>query len=633
MVTTTWSQTAGMTSETGTDNIEDYAEQAEASKDAAAASETAAASSASAASTSASSASTDAASALSSKNAAATSETNAATSETNAASSSATASTAATNASTSASNSASSATASANSASAAATSETNAATSETNAAASETAAAGSATSASTSETNAATSATNAAASETAAATSETNAATSEANAATSETNAATSETNAATSETNAASSATAAASSASAASSSATSASNAQTAAESARDATLAAYDNFDDRYLGAKSSTPTVDNDGNALVAGSLYFDTVSGAMKVYTGSAWVAAYVSGTDYLPFSGGTMTGDIAYGDNVKATFGASADLQVYHNSFHSIIADVGSGDLLLRGANVKVQSSDGSSDLITAFPTGAVNLNYDGSSKLATSSTGVNVTGTVVADGLNVDVADGYGVNLGGGSGSFSEASYYWAQGQRASFGYDGSAVSISDKNQSGATSSKSLRVSLGGADRLLINHSTGDISFYEDTGTTAKFFWDASAERLGIGTTSPATKLDVAGDAAITNSGHFLVGKTSRDSTNTVGAELKDTGEVMATVNDSVASYLNRKTSHGDIVQFRKDNIAVGGIGSTSGGLYVDFGNWTITESGGSLYFATGGTNKMKLDASGNLDVVGSVNSNATIS
>jgi len=46
-----------------------------------------------------------------------------------------------------------------------------------------------------------------------------------------------------------------------------------------------------------------------------------------------------------------------------------------------------------------------------------------------------------------------------------------------------------------------------------------------------------------------------------------------------------------------------------------------------------ISFANWTITESGGSLYFATGGTNKMKLDASGNLDVVGNVNSNATIS
>lgn len=73
----------------------------------------------------------------------------------------------------------------------------------------------------------------------------------------------------------------------------------AQTAAESARDATLAAYDSFDDRYLGAKSSAPTLDNDGNALVGGALYFDTVSQGMKVYTGSAWVDAYVPGSTYL----------------------------------------------------------------------------------------------------------------------------------------------------------------------------------------------------------------------------------------------------------------------------------------------------------------------------------------------
>jgi hypothetical protein len=76
---------------------------------------------------------------------------------------------------------------------------------------------------------------------------------------------------------------------------SATSANNAKTAAEAARDATLAAYDQFDDRYLGTKTTDPTVDNDGNALVAGSLYFNSVSGVMRLYTGSAWVAAYVSG--------------------------------------------------------------------------------------------------------------------------------------------------------------------------------------------------------------------------------------------------------------------------------------------------------------------------------------------------
>jgi len=119
---------------------------------------------------------------------------------------------------------------------------------------------------------------------------------------TSATNAAASASAAATSASNASSSASAAstsasnaASSASSAASSASSASSAQTAAEAARDQTLAVYDSFDDRYLGSKTSDPSVDNDGNALVAGALYFNSVSGIMKLYTGTAWVAAYVQG--------------------------------------------------------------------------------------------------------------------------------------------------------------------------------------------------------------------------------------------------------------------------------------------------------------------------------------------------
>lgn len=49
--------------------------------------------------------------------------------------------------------------------------------------------------------------------------------------------------------------------------------------------------DNFDDRYLGPKTSAPTLDNDGNTLVIGALYFDTTSGKMRVYTASGWVDA------------------------------------------------------------------------------------------------------------------------------------------------------------------------------------------------------------------------------------------------------------------------------------------------------------------------------------------------------
>ena len=104
------------------------------------------------------------------------------------------------------------------------------------------------------------------------------------------TSASTATTQASTATTQAGIATTKAGESAASASASATSAS----ASEAAKDAALAALDNFDDRYLGAKASDPTLDNDGNALVSGALYFNTTDDVMKVYTGSAWVAAYAS---------------------------------------------------------------------------------------------------------------------------------------------------------------------------------------------------------------------------------------------------------------------------------------------------------------------------------------------------
>lgn len=53
--------------------------------------------------------------------------------------------------------------------------------------------------------------------------------------------------------------------------------------------AAAASFDAFDDRYLGAKTSDPTVDNDGNALITGALYFNSSAGNMRVYDGTAWV--------------------------------------------------------------------------------------------------------------------------------------------------------------------------------------------------------------------------------------------------------------------------------------------------------------------------------------------------------
>jgi hypothetical protein len=180
----------------------------------------------------------------------------------------------------------------ANEASVASTKAAEAEASASAAASSAASAAGSATSASNDATSTAADVISAAASALAASNSETAAATSETNANTSAANAAISETNAATSATSASTAQTAA-------ETAQTAAEAAQALTEAAKDSTLAAFDSFDDRYLGAKSSDPTTDNDGDPLQSGMLYFNTVSGVMNVYDGSAWVAAYVSAAGVL----------------------------------------------------------------------------------------------------------------------------------------------------------------------------------------------------------------------------------------------------------------------------------------------------------------------------------------------
>jgi hypothetical protein len=254
--------------------------------------------------TSATAAATSATSAAASASAAATSATSAAASATTAAASVASILSAATSASNSAS-------AAATSATSAAASATAAATSATSAAASATTASNSASTATTQAANAVTSANSAASSATAAATSATSAAASVSAVATSAASALTSQTAAATSATSAAASATAAATSASSA---ATSASSAATSASSA----ATTYDNFDDRYLGSKSSAPTVDNDGNTLLVGALYWNDVLNNMYVWSGSVWVQIATTSVYTAPTLGSTTIGSGATVSTITA---------------------------------------------------------------------------------------------------------------------------------------------------------------------------------------------------------------------------------------------------------------------------------------------------------------------------
>ena len=232
-----------------------------------------------------------------------------------------------------------------------------------------------------------------------------------ASATTSATNAATSATNAATSATNAATSATNAATSATSASTAQTAAEAAKTAAETAQAAAETAADNFDDTYLGSKASDPSVDNDGDALNAGDLYFNTDSNTLKVYTGSAWQDAALTAGDFIATTGGTLTGNLNFNDGIKAQFGTDNDFEVFHNGSNTILQNTGTGEVYIGASGTQIWDETFGEACAKFFSDSDVELYHDGSKKFETSSTGVTVTGTAVAT-TNTDTTNTGSITL-----------------------------------------------------------------------------------------------------------------------------------------------------------------------------------------------------------------------------
>jgi hypothetical protein len=129
----------------------------------------------------------------------------------------------------------------------------------------------------------------------------------------------------------------------------------------------------------------------------------------------AYVDAQVATSDTLAevlanghTTGGTdlavSTGDdITFADNSKAIFGAGSDLQIYHDGTNSYIKDAGTGDLFIQATDqIKFKKADGSEYHAIFADGGSVDLYYAGVEKFKTTSTGIDVTGTAVTDGLTV---------------------------------------------------------------------------------------------------------------------------------------------------------------------------------------------------------------------------------------
>jgi hypothetical protein len=374
------------------------------------------------------------------------------------------------NAVTYATNAANSATAAASSASSASSSASAASASASTASTQASNASTSASNASTSASGASTSATNAAASASTATTQASNASTSASNAASSASAASTSASNAATSETNAAASASTASTQASNAATSASNASTSATSAANSAAAAASALDSFDDRYLGTKTSDPTLDNDGNALVAGALYFSTTENVMKVYDGASWITATSAGaTSLLRFRYVATSGQTTFSgaDAAAATLTYTVNNIAVHRN--GVTLDT-SEYTASNGTSIVLNVAAGTGDIvdIIAFKSFTV-------ADALSAVSGGTVNGAVTVTGVTTVQA---------GTASLP-------------------AITTSGDTNTGIffPAADTIAFSEGGVESARIN----------------------SSGNLGIGVTSPATKLDVSGVASTNQTARFV--------------------------------------------------------------------------------------------------------------
>ena len=286
-----------------------------------------------------------------------------------------------------------------------------------------------------------------------------------------------------------------------------------------------------------------------------------------------------SGGPFLPLAGGTMTGNTIHNDNVKSIFGSPGnDLQIYHDSSNSYIQDVGQGGLVISASDLYLRNPAGA-DYITSSSGGTTKLFFDGSEKLATTSTGISVTGKgLFSDDVNINQSTDVGVlnttNLESGAAVGLSLTYPTSNVDAG----DGLAISIGISGRGRSYIANS---------NLTTNLDASNLEFYTENG----------------GVINKVLTLSESKDATFTGNVSVPASKyLEAVHTDNTYARLKGNG-----------LFFNRSNV---FIAAETDNFATLNLGYSS----VRWGNVEINAA--STKFLNGSSERMRLDSSGNLGV-----------
>ena len=311
----------------------------------------------------------------------------------------------------------------------------------------------------------------------------------------------------------------------------------------------------------------------------------------------------------------TISGNLYLPDNSKAIFGTGSDLQIYHDGLNSYITDNGTGDLIVtsptayrvRTDQFQINNAANTAELIQAVAGGAVKLRHNGSLKLATTASGVSVTGTVTADGLAVSTGV-YSINTSGASLISSTGS-----------------VKIDIDSDNNANDNRFLITSDGNTKNRLEVKESGNISFYNAAGDSQALFWDASASALGLGTTTVNADLHLGAASPHIDIGPSTGnrGKIGYNTNNVYIGSTSGTGEIHFKNNIGSTDAPN---ASGDTKMVIADAGVSIGTTTVNSKLNVASSQDALKYNEGVTVFRSTGSNKMFLNCvGGGANIVGS--------